>query len=484
VQDGTVSSSIWHRRSLLALLVATGAFLAWLIVRHSLPAYLAATAPETALLLNPAQPTALVEVAERQLRAELSRVVEARSGASTKTGRQQPVSRFAFQNAGGATSMDAAGQLDRQDTRGQPASPAADTAVTRDIRETRASIRTHAGKSLLSDPVNARAYRVLALLAELEGDKTRQSELMRAAAKLSLRDVVTVLWAMQDGYSRKDYGATLRYADVMFRTQPQLEAYFVPLLARLAETREGRPELTAVLGRNPPWRAMFFASLPRYITDARTPFGLLSALKTSPAPPTSKEVADYLQFLIQRNLHDLAYYTWLQLLPADQLARAGYLFNGSFEQDLTTAPFDWQVNAGSGVTVDIQPRPDNASQRALRIEFGHGRVEFGALYQLTMLAPGKYTFSGVRQGSLAGRRGLLWRVQCTQGSQQIGISKMDLGIFPKWQPFSFEFTVPVANCRSQRVMLMLAARSTSERLLTGTIFYDDLQIERSKQLPQ
>ena len=61
---------------------------------------------------------------------------------------------------------------------------------------------------------------------------------------------------------------------------------------------------------------MFFHSLPRHITDARTPLNLLSELKASAARPTKKEVADYLRFLIGRKLHELAYYTWLQFLPA------------------------------------------------------------------------------------------------------------------------------------------------------------------------
>jgi hypothetical protein len=226
---------------------------------------------------------------------------------------------------------------------------------------------------------------------------------------------------------------------------------------------------------------MFLHSLPNYITDARTPLNLLSELKTSKALPTKAEVADYLRFLLGRRLHELAYYTRLQFLPADQLARMGYLFNGSFEQELSRTPFDWEIHAGSGVIIDVQPRLDNAAKRALRIEFTHGRVEFGALFQLTMLPAGKYRLSGIRQGSLAGRRGLVWQVLCTRGSHRIGIGKMDLGIIATWQPFSFEFTVPAANCGTQSVMLVLAARSVSERLLTGSIFYDELEISRVKE---
>jgi hypothetical protein len=470
----------WHGGPLLAVLVAIGAFLAWLISRHTLAAYLATASPEAALLINSYQPTALIEDAERQLRAELSRIVDARSAASSKSGPSKPLSRFAFQDSGGETAPTTGAPADMGEAARYYEQQAADADAAGAIRDRRARIADLASRALLADPVNARAYRVLSHLAELEGNKQRHAKLMRTAARLSLRDIVAVLWAMQDGYLRQDFPTTLKYADVMFRTQPQLEQYFVPMVARLAETPAARGELVSLLAGNPPWRSMFFGLLPQHITDARTPFNLLVELKTSRTPPTRKEVADYLRFLLRRNLHELAYYTWLQFLPAEQLSRAGYLFNGSFEQELTRSPFDWEIHAGSGVTVDIQPRPDDAGKKAVRIEFGHGRVEFGALLQLTMLPPGKYRFSGIRQGSLAGRRGLVWQVLCTQGSQRLGVGNMDLGIIPNWQPFSFEFTVPAMDCRTQNVMLVLAARSVSERLLTGSIFYDELEIHRTR----
>ena len=40
------------------------------------------------------------------------------------------------------------------------------------------------------------------------------------------------------------------------------------------------------------------------------------------------------------------------------------------------------------------------------------------------------------------------------------------------------FTVPDADCCAQKLHLKLAARSESERLVTGAIWYDELGISR------
>jgi len=169
----------------------------------------------------------------------------------------------------------------------------------------------------------------------------------------------------------------------------------------------------------------------------------------------------------------------LQFLPPGQLSSTGLLFNGSFEVTPSGLPFDWVIIPGAGVTIDITNRPDRDGQRALLIEFGHGRVEFGGIRQLTMLAPGTYEFKGKYKGEVLGKRGLVWRVACADTpAAPIGASSMALGASPRWKDVDFTFTVPDQNCRAQQIRLEHDARMPSEQLVTGAIWYDELRIAR------
>ena len=103
-------------------------------------------------------------------------------------------------------------------------------------------------------------------------------------------------------------------------------------------------------------------------------------------------------FLIGHKLYDLAYYTWLQFLPVEELREAGLLFNGSFDVAPSGLPFDWVITPGSGVTVDIVPKPDSNGKHALLVDFAYGRVDYHSVRQLVMLAPGTYEFKGQYQG--------------------------------------------------------------------------------------
>ncbi|MGA7384621.1 MAG: hypothetical protein WBW81_08035 [Methylocella sp.] len=132
---------------------------------------------------------------------------------------------------------------------------------------------------------------------------------------------------------------------------------------------------------------------------------------------------------------------------------------------------------GEGVTLDIAPRPEATDKHALFLQFGQGRVNFPGVSQTTMLPPGGYRFRGSLEGAVAGRRGLQWGISC-MGGATIGKSQMILGSFPVWRDFEFAFAVPESGCRAQSVRLGLAARSASEQLVSGSIWFDELSISR------
>jgi hypothetical protein len=254
----------------------------------------------------------------------------------------------------------------------------------------------------------------------------------------------------------------------------------MPTLARIAEDTKANGELKQMLATNPPWRPQFFSGLLRTIADARTPLDLMLSIKDTPTPPSTADVRDYLDLLIRNNFHELAYYVWLQFLPPEQLASAGLLFNGDFESRPSSLPFDWVISAGAGVTIDFARRPDDPGQHALLIEFGHGRADFRGVAQTIMLPPGSYLFKGQYRGQLIGRRGLEWRISCAGVENPIAKTPMTAGNAAQWAEFSIPFAVPDADCRAQQVRLVLDARSASEQLVSGSMWYDKLQIVRAQ----
>jgi hypothetical protein len=407
------------------LFAAVAAILVWGVTSRTIAAYLANVAPAQALVIRAYQPTALLNLADQGL-------IELGSGINPATNQQ---------------------------------------------------IRTMAESVVLNDPLNSRALRILGELADRSQDETRALQLMQASARHSLHENFAVAWLSDKAVEKKDYGEALQYADVLLRTSPQFINVVMPTLVQIAENKDASDRLRKLLSDNPPWRARFFYALPSSVSDARTPLDLLAAVKNSPNPPTADDLRGYLEFLIGHKFYALAYYAWLQFLPAEQVSSLGLLFNGSFEIPLSGLPFDWVITQGAGVTIDIASTPDNEGGRALVVAFEQGRVDFRGVSQLMVLPPGKYQFNGRYMGELIGQRGLKWLVTCAspwgfEGGAKIGESGMVAGKTSTWRNVDFAVTVPGVDCPAQSLHLALDARMSSEQFASGTLWFDDLKIER------
>jgi hypothetical protein len=466
----------------IAVLIVFAIFLAWLVVTQSLAAYFADVAPETALRLQPGQPLALTNLADRTLNTPQNLQPSSQgpadrtseqpendlaqpSGSSEKTA--NAASEFAKTNANRGTNLNNATIAAADNSAHAPVVPEAIAT----------EVRAWATSALMHDPLNARALRILGELKAADKDDDAAAKFMNAAAQLSLHETAAVYWSMRAAAAAKDYKTTIYYADVLLRTLPRLDKYVIPILAKVTEDQSNEP-LQPLLDNNPPWRGRFFAALPDSVEDPRTPLGLLLGLKTSSTPPTTAEIASYVEFLIRHDLYELAYYTWLQFLSVDELREAGLLFNGSFDVAPSGLPFDWVMKSGSGVTVDIIPNPDSNGKHVLQVDFAYGRVDYHSVKQLVMLAPGTYEFKGQYKGELLGPRGLKWRIVCATGPT-IEESPMIIGMMPSWRTIAFTFTVPAQACAAQYVQLDLDARTTSEQLISGTMMFGELQISRA-----
>jgi hypothetical protein len=413
----------WLSRGVLFATLAT--LLVWEVTSKSLARYLASAGPEQALALDARQPSALLNLADQKIGIDAP-IVDARAQSLTSQDQQ---------------------------------------------------IRAMTELALREDPLNARGLRILGQLANRSHDEVRAMQFMQASVRHSLNEFIALAWLADKYFEKRDYGNSVHYADILLRKGPQLIHYVMPTLAQIAENTDGSENLRKLLAENPPWRALFFGALPNSISDARTPLNLLVALKDTPNPPSTDDLRGYLKFLIDRKFYSLAYYTWLQLLPAEQLNNLGLLFNGRFETAPTGLPFDWVITAGTGVTIDVVSVADSDG-RALEVAFQQGRVEFGGVTELVALPPGKYQFEGKFTGEVIGQRGLKWRVTCAGGAT-VGESGMIAGRTSTWKRVELQFGVPAVDCPAQYLHLDLDARMSSEQFVSGTVRFGDLRIARA-----
>ena len=80
-------------------------------------------------------------------------------------------------------------------------------------------------------------------------------------------------------------------------------------------------------------------------------------------------------------------------------------------------------------------------------------------------------------GQLVGRRGLEWRISCA-GANPLAKTSMITGPALPWTDFSVAFAVPGTGCRA--AINSPHPRPASEQLVSGSIWYDKLQIVRAQ----
>ena len=345
-----------------------------------------------------------------------------------------------------------------------------------------AEVRRLARRALHANPLEARALVLLAFAAKAEGDEHRAASLISLAGARTLRDPMSHLWLFELRLKENDFAAALEHADVILRVRPQLRETLLPYLMALAVVPDSRGSIIEMLETDPPWRGWFLNAFSQQATDPTDPTPLYSALQVGPRPPTNAELRPHIDRLIKAGRFEHALVVWMRSLAPEQAADIDYLYNGSFAHPITNLPFDWMIGRVRGAEIGIAASP-MGDGKALRVQFGKGRVPFKHVQKLMVLPPGAYELSGnAMAADLRNERGLQWSLACAEGQRQVLASTVRITGTVRAE-IATPFSVPANGCRAQWLQLELAARIAPEQDVDGgTAWYDSLQIRRTGAL--
>ena len=327
---------------------------------------------------------------------------------------------------------------------------------------------------LAHEPLQGQAYRVLAQVAEREGDPRQALKLHLIAARLAPRDLATQAWLTQHFLQKGDYRQALSHVDRVLRMSPAAGKRVYPVFAQLARDDAFAEALAIMLAEHPPWRPGLLAALqdPR-AGDPVAAGRILQALKAR-GDLTPEDEARWLDSLMKQGRWGEAFARWADGVPKPG-GRLPLLYNGGFESTPTSTGFDWRVRKVPGVVARVETLA-GASGSAAYLRFLNRRVGESGLEHPLYLSPGDYRLDArLRAQALRSELGLQWRISCASGGRELGRGEAIEGSFG-WQGRSVAFTVPTRGCEGQWLRLVNPVSAGAGQRVSGELWIDDVAV--------
>lgn len=331
-----------------------------------------------------------------------------------------------------------------------------------------------ARRALRANPLDGQPLRILAQAAEAEGRADDALALYRQAVRLAPRDLPTRFRLLQQALADRDATDAMAQLDAILRLKPDLLLALQPQLDLLAANPLAQKALVETLNRQPPWRPGFLAGLAKstYPSEALAPvFGPLQGEQAL------RELQPWLARLRAENRHTQAYLTWVGLIPENQRAYLGNVFDGGFEleQEAHSGPFAWNTPPLAGAQAYWSATRGSVGQSSYLVQFEGRRTPFAHLWQALALPPGRWQLVWrARADRLDSPRGLVWRVLCEPQGRILAESAPMQGRFD-WREDALDVEIP-AECPGQRLLLTIPARIPAETVINGTLWLDAVRI--------
>ena len=326
---------------------------------------------------------------------------------------------------------------------------------------------------LAREPLQGRAFALLAAVADAHGRREEAATLYVIAARRSPRDVATRTWLTRRALERGDYAGALDQVDRILRLDPARGGALYPVLAPLAEDPRFVSALATVLRTDPPWRPALLATWRNPKTGHPAAANAVLQALQQQGGLSAEEYRAWLDSLIADGQWGEAYARW-----ATTVVRSGaplpLVYNGGFSATPTDTGFDWRLRHVPGVLVQFEPRPEGG--QAAHLQFLDQGVATAGLEQPLMLSPGNYRISlRMRLQSLDSALGLQWVIACT-GPAGVAARIPPVQGTTAWQSYDGDFTIPASGCPGQWLRLVNPVDGGGAQRVSGELWVDDVHI--------
>jgi hypothetical protein len=335
--------------------------------------------------------------------------------------------------------------------------------------------------SIRANPANAPAYVALATLYEKQGDLEAAKRAITTAEQMApqrpdVRSDTAVFWLRHNDIARAidDWNVVLTFV-------PEAREKLFPPLALAAEDPAAQKAFATLLKQPVAWWPDFFAHVAANAPRLDTVRALYNLQAKTPNDATQDALRAYLDRLQHDGYWTEAYFVWLNNLDDVQIKNVGNLFNGGFEAPISNLGFDWITRPAGYVLVETVPTYGASGTKALHVLFRGPRVAFKHLGQYLMLSPGAYTLYGrARTDDLevtGSEGGAHWVMYCLGTEDPVASTDRFAGT-DQWRRFSVQFTVPPTDCPVQMLRLELAGRVALDFQVKGSVWFDDMGVDR------
>lgn len=262
--------------------------------------------------------------------------------------------------------------------------------------------------ALRQDPTAVAAASALGVNAQIRNDTAGARRLFAYAEKLSRRDLITQLWAIEDAVARGDVKGALRHYDIALRIKPAMADVLFPVLTAASAEPAIRSELVRTLAAKPAWSVDFVNYTAIHGKNPRAVAGLFQGLRRAGIAVPQTAQAGAVGALLASGAVDQAWSYYASFRPGvDRRRSRDPRFGARLE---APSQLDWVAINDAGVTTTIEPG---------LFDFSAPASVGGALLQQVQLLPaGDYRLSGHSDGidQAEGARPY-WVLTCRDGRE-------------------------------------------------------------------